>query len=452
MMGLAWPSLRHRLPSFTATFVAILLSTLVVGAFATLVETATGPVSGEDRTTLIIMGAVIGGWGAMIAMFSLVSTLSVAVRRRDVEIGLLRVIGATPRQARRMVRTETAVVALAAALTGAVVAWPAGRALLAMIRDGGLVAPSVEYGGGVAALGATMLVVILTSLIAAGFASRRATRASARLALAEEVGTPPLSRWRRIAGLVLIGYAVATGFVTVFVTGNSDDPYAAMQTSGSASILAGVGLAAFAPVLLRGAARLGRPLMDRGAAGHLAGFNAGRRAHLLGPVLGPVIVFTAATAGTLMLVGIDSRTLVLPPDMTAAEADTITLLNNVVVGMIAVFAAIMLVNALLAVVGDRAAEFGRLRLVGGTPDQIRASVLAETLLVSGVGAVLGLVASLATIVPFSIARDEGFVPDGQLWLPVVVAAVAVVLTVGAGRIAVRRALGAGSAVEVVAAT
>ncbi len=138
--------------------------------------------------------------------------------------------------------------------------------------------------------------------------------------------------------------------------------------------------------------------------------------------------------------------------MTAAEGDTITLLNNVVVGMIAVFAAIMLVNALLAVVGDRAAEFGRLRLVGGTPDQIRASVLAETLLVSGVGAVLGLVASLATIVPFSIARDEGFVPDGQLWLPVVVAAVAVVLTVGAGRIAVRRALGAGSAVEVVAAT
>ena len=158
MTGLAWRSLRHRLPSFSATFVAILLSTLVVGAFATLVETATGPVSGDDRETLIIMGAVIGGWGALIAMFSLVSTLSVAVRRRDVEIGLLRVIGATPRQARRMVRTETAVVALAAALTGAVVAWPAGRALLAMIRDGGLVAPSVEYGGGVAALGATMLV------------------------------------------------------------------------------------------------------------------------------------------------------------------------------------------------------------------------------------------------------------------------------------------------------
>ncbi len=251
MTGLAWRSLRHRLPSFTATFVAILLSTLVVGAFATLVETATGPVSGDDRETLIIMGAVIGGWGALIAMFSLVSTLSVAVRRRDVEIGLLRVIGATPRQARRMVRTETAVVALAAALTGAVVAWPAGRALLAMIRDGGLVAPSVEYGGGVAALGATMLVVILTSLVAAGFATRRATRATARLALAEEVGAPPLSRWRRIAGVVLIGYAVATGFVTVFVTGNSDDPYGAMQTSGAASILAGVGLAAFAPVLLR---------------------------------------------------------------------------------------------------------------------------------------------------------------------------------------------------------
>ena len=35
-----------------------------IGSFATLIETATGPVSGEDHDNLMIMGAVIGGWGA----------------------------------------------------------------------------------------------------------------------------------------------------------------------------------------------------------------------------------------------------------------------------------------------------------------------------------------------------------------------------------------------------
>ena len=49
-----------------------------------------------------------------------------------------------------------------------------------------------------------------------------------------------------------------------------------------------------------------------------------------------------------------------------------------------------------------------------------------------------MLASLATVVPFSIARDEGLVPNGQLWIPPVVAAVAVALTVGAASLAAVR--------------
>ena len=62
------------------------------------------------------MGAVVGGWGAVIVLFSLVSTVGITVRQREVEIGLLRIIGATPRQARRLVRAETLLVAVVAAL------------------------------------------------------------------------------------------------------------------------------------------------------------------------------------------------------------------------------------------------------------------------------------------------------------------------------------------------
>ena len=51
---------------------------------------------------------------------------------------------------------------------------------------------------------------------------------------------------------------------------------------------------------------------------------------------------------------------------------------------------------------------------------------------------LGLLASLATVVPFAVARDEGIVPDGQLWLAPALMAAAVAITLGAAAVAVRR--------------
>jgi putative ABC transport system permease protein len=451
MNALAWRSVRHRLPTFTATFLAVFLSAAVVGSFATLVETATGPVSGTDRETLVTMGAVIGGWGALIALFSLVSTIGVAVRRRTTEIGLLRTIGATPRQVGGLVRAETAVVATLAAVAGAALAWPAGRVLLDLFRDGGMVSSSVEFAGGVTSLAVTAAATVLISLGAATLASRRATRDPVRLVLAEESTPRPLSRRRRWGAALVLAYTVGMSLVTVLVTADAEDPYAAMQTSGHLSILAGIALAAFAPAVLRRVAALLDPVLGiAGPAGHLAGVHATRRSQLMAGILGPVTVFTAAGTGVLTLAAIDGRTRVLPPDMTEVEADTITVLNNLVVGMIAVFAGLMLVNALLAVIGDRRAEFARIRLVGGTPEQVRASVLVEGLLVSATGIGLGLVASLATIVPFSLARDEGVVPDGQPWLPAAVATAAVLLTIGTGRLAARRVLGTGNPAALVA--
>ena len=114
------------------------------------------------------------------------------------------------------------------------------------------------------------------------------------------------------------------------------------------------------------------------------------------------------------------------------------MLNNVVVGMIALFAAIMVVNSFVAVIAHRRTELARLRLLGATTTQVHRSVLAESAIVAGVGVVLGAIASLATIVPFSVARSEGVVPDGQLWLPFALITVAVLLTLASARGAVRR--------------
>jgi putative ABC transport system permease protein len=332
------------------------------------------------------------------------------------------------------------VVTVLAAASGAVVAAVGGRALLAMLRSGDMVSDDVEYGGGAASLTAAAALVIVTAMVAAAITARRATRGPATVVLRESDADTGRMRWWRIAaGVVLIGYGLAMAVITITVTANSEDPYAAMQTSGASSILVGVGLALFAPVLLRVTATPARPALGRTTSGHLASYNVSRRAHLVAGVLAPVIVLTSSAIGTLMLVSIDGRTL----DRTlagAGDADTINLLNNVVVGMIALFAAIMVVNAFAAVISHRRAELRRLWLVGATPAEVERSVITEAGIVASVGVLFGSLASLATVVPFAIARDEGVVPDGQLWLPPLLVAGVVALTLVAARGAVRPAL------------
>lgn len=435
MTALALRSLRHRRTAFLATFLSVFLGAAMTGSFATLVETATGPVSDADATALVTMGAVVGGWGALIVLFSVASTVGVTVARRATETGLLRTVGATPRQVRRLVRAETLSVAVVGAVLGAVVAYPGGAALLALIR-GHLVAGDVAYGGSPLSVGAAALAVVLTAALASSVAGRRASRGPARLVLAEAAGEAARMRWWRVvAALLLIGYGLGGSVVTVLVTADDPDPYAAMQTSGSASLLVGVGLAALAPVLLRWAARLLPADRVVATAPYLALGNVRRRSHLLASVLGPVIVLTAGGTGVLMLVGIDGRTITAAG---AEDAALITMLNYVVTGMIALFAAIMVVNATAAMLAHRRLELARLQLVGATPGQVRSSVMAEAAIVAAVGIVLGTVASLASVLPFAYARHEGLVPDGQLWLPVAIAAGVAALTVSAARLGVRR--------------
>lgn len=77
-------------------------------------------------------------------------------------------------------------------------------------------------------------------------------------------------------------------------------------------------------------------------------------------------------------------------------------------------------------------------------------MLLESVIVAGVGVVVGLAVSAATVVPFALARDEGVAPNGQVWLSAVVATALVLLTFGAARLGVHRALATGGLVEVVA--
>ncbi|MBB5788560.1 FtsX-like permease family protein [Jiangella mangrovi] len=430
---LARPSLRHRPTAFLAGALTVFLSTAVVGPFAAMIETALHS-GGEDRLALLIMGGVVGGWGLVIVLFSLASAVGITVRQRTEEVVLLRTIGAAGSQVRALVRGETLVMAAVAAALGAVPAWFGARALLDALRSGGLVSGDVRFRGGGLALLATVVAIVLVARLAAAVAVARASRAPVREARAAQALATPLPRWRRLVAAALVLYGVGFGVVTMTVTGRSDEPYDAMMTAGNACLLVSIGLAVVAPRLLQRFAVVLHRRFGRGAASELALSNAARRSHLLSATLAPVIVLAGSSIGTLMLVDVDVRSMA-----AAGGADRVTnLLNVVVVVMISLFAAIMVINAWVAVVADRRAELRRLWLVGAAPSTVRRSVVVEGLVTGVLGAGLGIAAAATTVVPFSWARGEGLVPDGGLWLVPALAAAAVAVAVLSATAAARR--------------
>jgi putative ABC transport system permease protein len=100
----------------------------------------------------------------------------------------------------------------------------------------------------------------------------------------------------------------------------------------------------------------------------------------------------------------------------------------------------MVVNAVTAVVAHRRQELERLWRLGATAGQLRATVVLEAAVVAVIGILFGLLGSTATAVPYSIVRHEGLVPDGQLWLAPLVAALAAALTIGTAAVTVRGVL------------
>ena len=132
-------------------------------------------------------------------LFSVASTLGITVRQREVEIGLLRTVGATPRQARRLVRAETLARRGRRRRRSARPSspWAAGALLAPCCATAAWSPTRVDYGAGPARSAATALLVVLTSLVAAAIAARRATRGPATVALAEgRAGTGRMPWWR----------------------------------------------------------------------------------------------------------------------------------------------------------------------------------------------------------------------------------------------------------------
>ena len=141
----------------------------------------------EMLNAVVAIFSILIGFSGIIAAVGLVNNLSLSVLQRTRELGLLRALGFSVQQLRRMILSESAQLTMTAVLLGIVLGgfygWAGAQSLLGWLNDTpGLVVPVVPWvilavvvGGGA-----------LLTAIASWAPTRRATRVSPITALAVE--------------------------------------------------------------------------------------------------------------------------------------------------------------------------------------------------------------------------------------------------------------------------
>ena len=218
-------------------------------------------------TTFLGVAALISAFVA-VAVTATAFGLSVAQRRRD--LALLRTVGATPQQVRRMVCAEAALVGAGGSAAGCLLSLVEAPYLARWIVGQGL-APSwfrVHLTtGSVLALGIAFLAGVAVAVLSVLVAAARAGTIRPTEALREAAVEPQqIGRLRLLGGLAALffGVAVLTA-VTLFAPSAATDP----KTQAEIVILLIGGMALVSPFLLR---RLTRPF-SRGTAGMLLRAN-----------------------------------------------------------------------------------------------------------------------------------------------------------------------------------
>jgi putative ABC transport system permease protein len=247
MLTTALQTLRQRWMLFAGAFVALALGVGLIASTTTVLIASTRPAQPSDALDDVpSLMAVTASIACFVAVFVVASTFAFTVAQRRREVALLRLVGATPAQVRRMLLGEALALGAVASLAGCALSVPGSRLLASMLVRSGL-APAwfqAPPNGGalLLAFGLGLGIALLGVLLA----SRRAGKVHAVEALrdaAVDRRVMTTSRW--FVGLSFAGGGVAMTVLT---------PHLGMEgatavSSMTAQVLV-VGLAALAPLLV----------------------------------------------------------------------------------------------------------------------------------------------------------------------------------------------------------
>jgi len=421
------------------------LATVISGNDLSLIPTV--------RTSLSIVAVLFIIVAVYVSAIVTTNTVATIIAGRTRTIALMRLIGSSAADQRRILSREGLRVGAVGALIGAVVGTALLRAgLFAAVAAGML--PDLRYQLLEPLLILPVAVVVLSTWCAAWVGSRRVLTVSPMQAVgaAEERTLDEAARRpvRNVLALVLIvaGVLFLAGGVAV---GRVDQFGVLLGLVGGLVSFSGLVLGAHVilPPLLR---VVGRALGNRAPA-RLAAANGQEHPErssrsTLSLVIGVTLITMFAVAGATF------ERILAPSMQSAADMEEVGELISIVLGVMsvlvgfsAVIAAVGMINNLALSVLQRSREIGLLRALGFTGRQVRAMILAESLQMSvaavGLGLALGILygwAAAQSMFGFLVA-DGGLVLPAVPWLLVVLCVLgAVVLSVGATVVPARRAV------------
>ncbi|MFB8351341.1 ABC transporter permease [Streptomyces niveus] len=253
------------------------------------------------QRTVIILAAVFGSWAVLVVLFGVASTLGLTLQQRTREMALLRSIGTTPSQLRRMILMETSVLSVVATALAVAPGYLLGKLICSILTDSGVLSPVIVFHQG----WVPMLVGAVTAILAAAgatrFAGRKAARTEPVAALADsEVRPRWFTRNRLLLALFFLTVGISLSATTLLVMENG--PTLA-STAGPASVFFSIGIALLAPGICAAVvAVLAWPVrLLTGLPGRLAVRNTATNPVRMASAAAPVIMLIAIATGTLYM-------------------------------------------------------------------------------------------------------------------------------------------------------
>ncbi|HEX7304444.1 FtsX-like permease family protein [Lentzea sp.] len=242
---------------------------------------------GRTKSILAILAGSLGGYAVLVAIFVVASTLALTVEQRRREFALLRAVGATPRQVRRLIGVETTVVSLVAGVLGSLLGIAVSLGMRSAFAAIGVVPDDFALSIGPIPLAAALLIGVAAARVAAWSASRRPSSIKPVEALGEAaVQKRDVGRARLVIGWVLLALGLGAATVPLYVRGQGG-----AASSVMAALVLIIGLGLVGPWVIGGAVRLVAPVLGRnGVSGYLASANVLKNSRRLAAAVTPLML------------------------------------------------------------------------------------------------------------------------------------------------------------------
>lgn len=239
---------------------------------------------GPAKAALVSAAAAFGALGIIVSAFTLIVLTSLQIRERSRELAVLRVVGATPRQVKRLVRGEIRRVAVAAATLGALVGPLLGARLVGLLQSWEVIPQSLDPVYGPAPFVTAFAVAVVSAEIAARISLRRVVRGSplAGLGGADERSTRSS---QMLAGLAGVALGLAMACAPMYTSGE-----AAVGLPGLSGLVIAISVGPLSPLIVRLMVWTQRRRAGRSAPRYLALASFGARSARVGGALTPIVL------------------------------------------------------------------------------------------------------------------------------------------------------------------